>query len=104
MIFDDTNLFEWDKFSGYDRQEGGTRANLGLVYQGLVPGGAAVDALLGRSVQLAGENSFALRDHALTGIGSGLESDWSDYLARLTVNTGLGVAVPGRVRVDDEDV
>jgi LPS-assembly protein len=104
LIFDDTNLFEWDKFSGYDRQEGGSRANLGLVYQGLFPGGAAVDALVGRSVQVAGENSFALQDIALTGVGSGLESDWSDYLARLTVNTGMGVAVTGRVRVDDEDV
>jgi LPS-assembly protein len=104
LIFDDTNLFEWDKFSGYDRQEGGTRANLGLVYQGLFPGGAALDALVGRSVQVAGENSFALQDIALTGVGSGLESDWSDYLARLTVNTGMGVAVTGRVRVDDEDV
>jgi len=103
LIFDDTNLFEWDKFSGYDRQEGGTRANLGLVYQGLFPGGAAVDALVGRSVQVAGENSFALQDIALTGVGSGLESDWSDYIARMTVNTGMGVAMTGRLRVDDAD-
>jgi LPS-assembly protein len=104
LIFDDTNLFEWDKFSGYDRQEGGTRANLGFIYQGLFPGGAAVDALVGRSVQLAGENSFALQDHALTGVGSGLETDWSDYLARVTVNTGMGVAVTGRTRLDDDDL
>ena len=40
LVFDDTSLFEWDKFAGYDRQEGGTRANLGFVYQGLFPGGA----------------------------------------------------------------
>ena len=72
LVFDDTSLFEWDKFSGYDRQEGGTRANLGFVYQGLFPGGATIDALVGRSFQLAGENSFASRDHALTGVGSGL--------------------------------
>ena len=104
LIFDDTNLFEWDKFSGYDRQEGGARANLGFLYQGLFPGGAAVDALVGRSVQLAGENSFALQDHALTGVGSGLETDWSDYLARVTVNTGMGVAVTGRTRLDDNDL
>jgi len=104
LIFDDTNLFEWDKFSGYDRQEGGTRANLGFLYQGLFPGGAAVDALVGRSAQLAGENSFALQDHALTGVGSGLETDWSDYLARVTVNTGMGVAVTGRTRLDDNDL
>ena len=40
LVFDDTNLFEWDKFAGYDRQEGGTRANLGFLYQGLFPNGA----------------------------------------------------------------
>ena len=30
LVFDDTTLFEWDKFSGYDRIEGGVRANVGL--------------------------------------------------------------------------
>jgi LPS-assembly protein len=104
LIFDDTNLFEWDKFAGYDRQEGGTRANLGFVYQGLFAGGASVDAVAGRSVQVAGDNSFALKDHALTGVGSGLETKWSDYLARVTVNTGMGLAATGRARVDDEDL
>ena len=29
LVFDDTNLFEWSKFSGYDRVEGGTRLNAG---------------------------------------------------------------------------
>ena len=104
LIFDDTNLFEWDKFAGYDRQEGGTRANLGFVYQGLFPSGATVDALAGRSVQLAGDNSFALKDHALTGVGSGLETGWSDYLGRVTVNTGMGLAFTARARLDDGDL
>ena len=49
LEFDDTTLFKWDKFAGYDRQEGGTRANLGFLYQGLFPNGASVDALVGRS-------------------------------------------------------
>jgi LPS-assembly protein len=104
LEFDDTTLFKWDKFAGYDRQEGGTRANLGFIYQGLFPGGASVDAVVGRSFQIAGENSFALKDHALTGVGSGLETDDSDYLARVTVNTGLGVALIARSRFDDEDL
>ena len=25
LVFDDTSLFEWDKFSGFDRAEGGVR-------------------------------------------------------------------------------
>ena len=77
---------------------------MGFVYQGLFPGGATVDALAGRSVQLAGDNSFAFKDHALTGVGSGLETEWSDYLARVTVNTGMGLALTGRARLDDEDL
>ena len=30
LLFDTSNLFERDKFSGYDRVEGGTRANIGF--------------------------------------------------------------------------
>jgi LPS-assembly protein len=104
LVFDDTTLFAWDKFSGYDRQEGGTRANLGLVYTGLFPNGASVDALVGQSFQLAGVNSFAMRDHALTGLGSGLESDASDYVGRVTLNTGTGLAFIARGRLDDTDL
>jgi len=32
LVFDDTNLFKVDKFSGWDRIEGGGRANAGLQY------------------------------------------------------------------------
>jgi LPS-assembly protein len=80
------------------------RANVGFLYQGLFPNGAAVDALVGQSFQLAGENSFALRDHSLTGIGSGLETDNSDIVARVTVNSGRGIAATARARFDDEDL
>ena len=104
LVFDDSSLFELDKFAGYDRQEGGTRANVGLTYQGLFPSGAAVDALFGQSFQLAGENSFAIRDHALTGLGSGLEDEVSDYVSRVTVNTGAGVALSARGRFDNSDL
>ncbi|MGH6922889.1 MAG: LPS-assembly protein LptD [Propylenella sp.] len=103
LVFDDTTLFLWDKFSGYDRQEGGVRANAGLVYQGLFSNGATVDALFGQSFQLYGENSFALQDHALTGVGSGLETKDSDIVGRVTVNTGLGIAATGRARFDKDD-
>ena len=104
LVFDDTNLFVFDKFTGYDRQEGGTRANLGLVYQGLFPNGASIDALLGQSLHLAGDNPFTVQDHALTGFGSGLETDSSDYIGRVTLNTGTGLALTTRGRFDDRDL
>ncbi len=34
LVFDDTSLFSWDKFSGWDREEGGTRMNMALQYTG----------------------------------------------------------------------
>ena len=59
FVFDATTLFERDKFSGYDRIEGGTRANLGLRYSGSFANGWTTNALFGQSYHLAGENSFA---------------------------------------------
>ena len=32
LVFDDSNLFRVDKFSGWDRVEGGSRANYGMQY------------------------------------------------------------------------
>jgi LPS-assembly protein len=104
LVFDDTNLFEFDKFSGYDRQEGGTRANLGFTYQGLLPNGASIDAIVGQSFQLAGRNSFDQEDHALAAIGAGLEGPASDYVTRVTLNSGTGLALNARARLDDDDL
>jgi LPS-assembly protein len=30
LVFDDSNLFSWDRFSGYDRVEGGVRGTYAL--------------------------------------------------------------------------
>jgi len=104
LVFDDTILFSRDKFSGYDRQEGGTRANLGFTYQALFDNGASIDAMFGQSFQLAGTNSFAVRDVGLTGVGSGLESDRSDYVGRVALDTGQGLRMTARGRFDESDL
>ncbi|WP_224404612.1 LPS-assembly protein LptD [Afifella sp. IM 167] len=104
LVFDDTILFSRDKFSGYDRQEGGTRANIGFTYQALFSNGASVDAMFGQSFQLAGTNSFAVRDAGLTGVGSGLESDRSDYVGRVSLDTGQGLRMTARGRFDKDDL
>ncbi|SEQ06805.1 LPS-assembly protein [Faunimonas pinastri] len=104
LVYDDTTLFEWDKFSGYDRQEGGTRANLGLSYDGVLSNGYSLNALFGQSFQLAGANSFALDDQNLTGIDSGLDTDQSDYVGRVTLDSGRGVFLTTRGRFDHEDM
>ena len=104
LVFDDTILFERDKFSGYDRQEGGVRANIGISYQARFDNGVSIDSLVGQSIHLAGTNSFAVADIALTGTDSGLEDDISDFVGRLTVDNGRGLAVTARGRFDNEDL
>ena len=103
LTFSDANLFSWDKFAGYDRVEGGTRLNLGLRYIGTFDSGVSVDGLIGQSYQLAGLNSFATDDIANVAALSGLETDRSDYVARLGVNTGIGPRFVARGRFDESN-
>ncbi len=73
LVFDANNLFEWSgKFSGYDRVEGGTRANVGALYTGRFGKDAFANLLLGQSYHLAGRNSFATGDL----VNTGLNRDW----------------------------
>ncbi len=58
LIFDDTNLFESSKFSGYDRLETGIRANVGVQYTFQAPVGNA-RILAGRSYHMGGTNAYA---------------------------------------------
>ncbi|MDJ1159682.1 LPS-assembly protein LptD [Chelatococcus sp. SYSU_G07232] len=101
LVFDDTNLFEWNKFSGYDRVEGGVRANVGVKYAVTTDTGGYSDLLFGQSYQLAGRNSFAAGDLANTGLNSGLETTRSDYVARLHVAPNSNLSFTGRGRFDE---
>ncbi|MDH3194733.1 MAG: LPS-assembly protein LptD [Hyphomicrobiales bacterium] len=101
LIFDDSILFSRDKFSGYDRLEGGTRANAGFTYQARFSNGATFNALFGQSYHLTGVNSFAQSDVSLSGVGSGLESDTSDLVGGIVFNNGHGFSVVARGRFDD---
>ena len=89
LVFDATTLFQRDKFSGYDRIEGGTRANIGVRYSGQFENGLSVDGLFGQSIHLAGLNPYARQDD-LTNVGeeSGLETKRSDFVAALGFNNG----------------
>jgi len=102
LVFDATNLFEYDKFSGFDRIEGGTRANVGLRYSGTFPHGFGITGTFGQSYQLAGVNSFAKATAYDTGAYSGLESDVSDYVAGLSISTKTGFLASSGVRLDNK--
>ena len=71
-----------DKFSGYDRVEGGGRANVGVQATTQFDRGGTVNVLFGQSYQLFGLNSFAVADATNTGLDSGLQNTRSDYVAQ----------------------
>lgn len=103
LVFNAGNLFDEDKFSGYDRIEGGTRANVGVQYGGVFGAGYAIDAVVGQSFHLAGENPFAQPDLALVGYESGLEDDRSDYVSAVSLATPIGVYLGAQGRFDKDD-
>ena len=80
LVFDDTNLFAWNKFSGYDRVEGGTRLNYGLQYAADFANGGHANFVAGESIQVAGQNSYTLFDPTNTGLESGLDKKYSNFV------------------------
>ncbi|WP_072638892.1 LPS-assembly protein LptD [Rhizobium leguminosarum] len=103
FVFDATSLFDRDKFSGYDRVEGGTRANIGVQYTGTFDSGYKLHGIFGQSYQIAGQNSFATDDLVNVGADSGLETDRSDYVGLGGVETPYGVSVAASYRLDEKD-
>ncbi|MEB3047287.1 LPS-assembly protein LptD [Rhizobium mulingense] len=103
FVFDATSLFDRDKFSGYDRIEGGTRANVGVQYTGTFDSGYKLHGIFGQSYQIAGRNSFATDDLVNVGADSGLETDRSDYVGLGGVETPYGVSVAASYRLDEKD-
>ncbi|MBO6674713.1 MAG: LPS-assembly protein LptD [Rhizobiales bacterium] len=111
LVFDASNLFDWDKYSGFDQMEGGTRANVGVRYTGTFDNGLSLSAIVGQSFHLAGENPYAWSQtgaNILTpnGEDSGLETDQSDYVAMLTarLQNRLSLTASGRFDEDDFDL
>jgi LPS-assembly protein len=102
LIYDDSNLFRVDKFSGWDRVEGGTRANVGVQYTAQFNRAGFVNVLFGQSYQLFGKNSFAVADTVNTGLDSGLETSRSDYVARVAYQPDRIYSFISRFRFDEE--
>lgn len=102
LVFDDSNLFRVDKFSGWDRVEGGGRANVGIQYTAQIDRGGFVNALFGQSYHLFGTNSFAVGDLTNTGLGTGLDTNRSDYVARVSYQPDRTYMFSSRFRFDHD--
>lgn len=104
LVFDDTNLFAIDKYSGYDRVEGGSRLNYGLQYSANVHRFGMVNVLIGQSYQMFGLNSYSIYDLANTGANSGLEERTSDYVSRIYFQPTGRFSFVTRFRFDKDDL
>jgi LPS-assembly protein len=104
LIFDDSNLFKLDKFSGWDRAEGGGRANVGAQYTAQFNNAGSFNVLVGQSYQLFGKNSFAQGSLTNTGLDSGLDTARSDYIARASYQPNRNYALTSRFRFDKDNL
>ncbi len=102
VIFEDTSLFDVNRFSGYDRSPGGTRMDVGLRYTVQAYNGGFLSALVGQSFQVAGKNSYATPDILNSSSDSGLETAESDYVAALYLGTNAGLQLNAQGRFDQE--
>jgi LPS-assembly protein len=102
LVYDTSNLFSVDKFSGYDRVEGGGRANVGVQATTQFDRGGAVKVLFGQSYQLFGLNSFAVQDMTNTGLDSGLATPKSDYVGSVNYSPNRTYTFSVRTRLDQE--
>ncbi len=101
LVFDDTNLFQIDKYSGWDRVEGGSRANAGIQYTAQINRAGSVNVLFGQSYELFGQNSFTVGDITNTGLDSGLDKTISDYVGRVTYQPNQVYSFTARGRFDE---
>ena len=101
MVFDTSNLFSVDKFSGYDRVEGGGRANVGVQATTQFDRGGSVKVMFGQSYQLFGLNSFAVADVTNTAVDSGLQTPKSDYVASISYSPNRTYTFSTRARFDE---
>ena len=92
--FDDTNLFNDNRFSGLDRIEGGPRLSYGLRAGAYGAGGGSTTAFLGQSFRTKADSTFAP--------GSGLENNVSDFVGRITIKPSTLIDLTYRFQLDSE--
>lgn len=100
FVFDTSNLFSYNRFSGIDRQETGLRANVGAHYLGSFADGSWLDLVAGESFHLLGINALGVSDQALVGTDSGLGSTASYIVASARGGLANGLSAGGKIQVD----
>jgi LPS-assembly protein len=91
LEFTDANLFGFNRFTGVDRLDGGTRANVAL-HSAWYIGGTTFDGLIGQSYRTTKNNLFPE--------ASGLHDQVSDVVARTSFTPTDWLDVTARARFD----
>ncbi|WP_051953163.1 LPS-assembly protein LptD [Methylocapsa aurea] len=102
LVFDDSTLFQWNKYSGYDRFETGARANYGAQFSLNFKDGGYANIVAGQSYQIAGANPYAIPDAANVGLSSGLDTRLTDYVTAFSFapNSTLSFMAKSRFDID----
>ncbi len=100
FVFDTSNLFSYNRFSGIDRQETGLRANIGGHYLGSFADGSWLDLVAGQSFHLAGVNALGVSDEVQVGTSTGLGGSASFLVASARGGFANGLSGGVKVQVD----
>ncbi|MEQ9608465.1 MAG: LPS assembly protein LptD, partial [Kiloniellaceae bacterium] len=95
--FDDTNIFELNRFPGRDRVDSGTRFDYGIKWTGTFGDEGSAGAFLGQSYRLT-ENKDVYAE------GSGLEDKFSDVVGRVQLRPLEDLDFLYRFRLDKDDL
>jgi LPS-assembly protein len=96
LEFDDSNLFQPNRFAGLDQVEGGARISYGLRFGAYGDSGELVSGLFGQSYRLSGDDDFSP--------SSGIDQAFSDYVGRIDVSPDPSFRVHYRFRLDQNDL
>ncbi len=108
LVFDDSLLFDINKFSGWDQMETGTRTNFGVQTTMQTNSGLTFRTVAGESIQLAGPNAFAT--YVSSGAAgdpyynSGLENALSDYVLGTYVDYKNLFRAVAQLRFNEKDL
>lgn len=102
FVFDDTNLFSYNRFSGSDRQETGLRANIGGRYLASFDDGSWLQLIGGQSYHLAGLNALGVTDPTQTGNSTGLGSTASYIVLGVQGSPAAGLTLGAKTQIDPD--
>jgi LPS-assembly protein len=94
--FDETNLFEANRYPGFDLYDGGQRLNVGLR--------STVDWGSGRNARLLVGRSFRAKPDLMVPTRTGLRGTASDWITSISIQPVEGLSAYARTRLDSDSL